>query len=69
MCDHMVPAFPEQGEHPGLCLPSEQPDLYSQSPGKGDVIRPIPHPSDLSFHLLCSAYSGFSGDFSRCLSE
>lgn len=63
--DHMVPAFPEQGEHPGLCLPSEQPDLCSQSPGKGAAIRPFPHPSDLSFHLPCSTHSGFSRDFSR----
>lgn len=57
-CDHMVPAFAEQGEHPGLCLPSEQPDLCSQSPGKGAAIRLYP----LSFAML-SLFRFFPGFF------
>lgn len=69
----MVPAFPVYEEDPGmrdsgagLCLPLEQLDLHSESSPclrKGDASSPFPLTSELSFHLPCSAYSGFSRDF------
>lgn len=70
-CDHMVPAPPGQGEHPGLCLPSEQPRLCSQSPAKGAGIRPFPHPSALC-HFICHVWliQAFPGIFPKaCLSS